>query len=78
MRFVTVVVAALALAGAAHAGGPTAHSADKNSSDFSNQAEAQHYFDANGGSPSNNVDGLDRDHDGTACDSNPCSYAEAK
>jgi hypothetical protein len=36
--------------------------------DFSSQAEAQAYFEANGGSPSNNVDNLDADHDGQACE----------
>jgi Excalibur calcium-binding domain len=32
------------------------------------QAAAQAYFDAHGGSPSNNVDNLDADHDGKACE----------
>ena len=41
---------------------------DKNCDDFSGHAEAQNYFEANGGSPSNNVDDLDRDHDGQACE----------
>ncbi|MDN4593830.1 thermonuclease family protein [Polycladomyces subterraneus] len=44
---------------------------DKNCSDFSIQSEAQSYFESHGGSPSNNVDGLDRDHDGIACESLP-------
>jgi len=35
---------------------------------FSSQAEAQTYFEANGGSPTNNVDNLDADHDGQACE----------
>jgi hypothetical protein len=38
------------------------------SADFSSQAEAQAYFEANGGSPANNVDNLDADHDGQACE----------
>lgn len=42
---------------------------DMDCSDFSSQSEAQAYFDSHGGSPSNNVDGLDRDHDGIACES---------
>jgi Excalibur calcium-binding domain len=42
--------------------------ADKDCADFSSQAEAQAYFEANGGSPSNNVDNLDADHDGQACE----------
>lgn len=48
------------------AGGP-----DRNCSDFSTQEAAQDYFDSRGGSPTNNVDGLDRDHDGIACESLP-------
>jgi Excalibur calcium-binding domain len=42
--------------------------ADKDCADFSSQAEAQAYFEANGGSPTNNVDNLDADHDGQACE----------
>jgi Excalibur calcium-binding domain len=42
--------------------------ADKDCSDFSSQAEAQAYFEAHGGSPTNNVDNLDADHDGQACE----------
>lgn len=41
---------------------------DRDCSDFSSQRQAQEYFDANGGSSSANVDGLDSDHDGTACE----------
>jgi hypothetical protein len=41
---------------------------DMNCPDFDSQAEAQQYFEANGGSPTNNVDGLDRDNDGVACE----------
>jgi hypothetical protein len=37
--------------------------------DFQSQSEAQSYFEANGGSPTNNVDNLDADHDGQACES---------
>lgn len=44
---------------------------DMNCSDFATQAEAQAYFESHGGSPTNNVDGLDRDHDGIACESLP-------
>jgi Excalibur calcium-binding domain len=42
--------------------------ADRDCADFASQAEAQAYFEANGGSPSNNVDNLDADHDGQACE----------
>lgn len=44
---------------------------DKDCKDFSVQAEAQQYFDAKGGSPLNNVDRLDSDHDGQVCESLP-------
>ena len=47
-------------------------SADKDCSDFANQAQAQSYFRSHGGSPSNNFDNLDADHDGIACESLPC------
>jgi GrpB-like predicted nucleotidyltransferase (UPF0157 family) len=49
-------------------GKPLAHAADKNCSDFSTQQQAQQFFDSYGGSPSNDVDGLDRDHDGVVCE----------
>jgi hypothetical protein len=44
---------------------------DVNCSDFSSHAAAQHWFDQHGGSPSNDVAGLDADHDGSACESLP-------
>lgn len=44
---------------------------DRDCSDFPNQRSAQEYFDRNGGSPSNNFDGLDADHDGIACEDLP-------
>ncbi len=44
---------------------------DKDCKDFSSQAEAQAYFNSKGGSASNNVDRLDGDHDGAACEDLP-------
>lgn len=44
---------------------------DKGCSDFTTHANAQAYFISKGGSASNNVDGLDGDHDGVACESLP-------
>jgi hypothetical protein len=44
---------------------------DYNCSDFATQAAAQSFFLANGG-PSSDPYGLDADHDGIACESNPC------
>lgn len=46
-------------------------SGDRDCGDFSTHAEAQAYFEAKGGSPSNNVDRLDRDRDGIACETLP-------
>jgi hypothetical protein len=43
---------------------------DKDCSDFASHAEAQAYFESRGGSPTNNVDRLDRDGDGLACEAN--------
>ena len=51
--------------------------ADKDCSDFANQAQAQSYFVSHGGSPSNNFDNLDADHDGVACESLPCPCSSA-
>jgi hypothetical protein len=59
---ITALVLALSAAPAALA------QADKDCADFSSQAEAQAYFETNGGSPTNNVDNLDADHDGQACE----------
>ncbi len=52
-------------------GGTGGGSLDKNCSDFSTQAEAQAWFNSHGGSASNDVAGLDADHDGVACESLP-------
>ena len=52
-------------------GGGGGGSLDKNCSDFSTQAEAQSWFVSHGGSASNDVAGLDADHDGVACESLP-------
>lgn len=46
-------------------------SRDKDCSDFATQEESQSYFESKGGSPTNNVDRLDSDHDGSACESLP-------
>jgi hypothetical protein len=51
--------------------GPDKPVADVNCSDFRTHAAAQRWFEQHGGSPSNDVAGLDRDHDGRACESLP-------
>jgi len=52
-------------------GGPNKPISEINCSDFSTHAAAQQWFTAHGGSSSNNVAGLDGDHDGLACESLP-------
>ena len=65
MAFLLITVLVLAMLAAPAA---LAQGADKDCADFSSQAEAQAYFEAHGGSPTNNVDNLDADHDGQACE----------
>lgn len=50
---------------------PSIYSGDKDCADFSTHSQAQAYFEAKGGSSSNNVDKLDRDGDGIACETLP-------
>lgn len=50
---------------------PSDDGIDKDCSDFSTQAEAQRYFESQGGSPTNNVDRLDANGDGIACNALP-------
>jgi endonuclease YncB( thermonuclease family) len=64
------LVAELALAGVA-AAPPPATAADRDCSDFDNQAQAQRYFIARGG-PRRDPDRLDADGDGVARASLPC------
>jgi hypothetical protein len=65
MAFLLIGALVLALSAAPAA---LAQDGDKDCADFASQAEAQAYFEANGGSPTNNVDNLDADHDGQACE----------
>ena len=51
--------------------GPNKPVSEVNCSDFSTHAAAQQWFTAHGGSASDNVAGLDGDHDGQACESLP-------
>lgn len=44
---------------------------DRNCKDFVTQEQARAYFEYFGGSTRKNVDGLDNDRDGIACESNP-------
>jgi endonuclease YncB( thermonuclease family) len=67
-----VVLVALMLAALAGIGPSTAAAGDRDCSDFDTQAQAQSYFDRMGGGPNNNVDRLDADGDGRACETLPC------
>ncbi len=73
-------VAVLALTSAIGPGfvASSSGSADRDCSDFTTQAEAQGYFTSHGGSPSNDFDNLDADHDGVACESLPCPCSRAE
>jgi hypothetical protein len=51
--------------------GPNKPISEINCSDFSTHAAAQQWFTDHGGSSSNDVAGLDGDHDGVACESLP-------
>jgi Excalibur calcium-binding domain len=51
--------------------GPSKPISEVNCSDFPTHAAAQQWFAKHGGSPSNDVAGLDHDHDGLACESLP-------
>jgi hypothetical protein len=55
----------------ASSAGPDKPISEINCSDFSTHAAAQRWFHQHGGSPSNDVAGLDGDHDGLACESLP-------
>jgi hypothetical protein len=52
-------------------GGPNKPISEVNCSDFATHAAAQQWFEQHGGSASNDVAGLDRNHDGIACSSLP-------
>jgi hypothetical protein len=52
-------------------GGPDKPIADVNCSDFTTHAAAQRWFEQHGGSPSNDVAGLDGNANGLACESLP-------
>jgi endonuclease YncB( thermonuclease family) len=75
----SVAGVALIAATALTVGGAPSHASepDRDCSDFSDQAEAQEFFESNGGSATNDFDNLDGDGDGVACESLPCPCAEA-
>jgi hypothetical protein len=71
-RFTAFLLALSGTTFIALAGGAPAFAKDTDCSDYPSQAAAQHYFDSHGGGPNNNVDLLDADGDGIACESNSC------
>jgi len=71
LTILIAVVATVALAGPAAA--QRAHTADRDCSDFSSQAEAQRYFESRGPGDPDRLDGSDGD--GRACESLPCPCA---
>lgn len=70
MKLARAIFAVLLATAFAYTFTSSASAAGVNCSDFGSPQEAQDYFIANGGSPTNNVEGLDRDHDGYACEAN--------
>ena len=64
------LAAALVAVGALAAAAPVS-AGDRDCADFSNQREAQKYYESKGG-PGSDPDRLDADNDGQACDSLPC------
>ncbi len=79
MRRLTTVAVLLVGFGvvAIHGGHASASEADRDCGEFPNQAAAQTFFVEHGGSASNNFDDLDADHDGIACEDDPCPCSTA-
>lgn len=77
MKKLFVVVASMVMLALSAASALGYHGGDHDCADFGSQEDAQTYFRARGGSPTNNVDNLDRDNDGVACeDHSPYASAE--
>ncbi len=70
MKLARAIFAVLIATAFAYTLTSSASAAGVNCDDFATPQDAQDYFINNGGSPSNNVEGLDRDHDGNACEYN--------
>jgi hypothetical protein len=73
MKRLVVLASLLAVCGAGIAAlpGPATARGDKDCKDFKNQRRAQIFFLRHGG-PRYDPDRLDGDHDGIACEDNPC------
>lgn len=70
MKLARAIFAVLIATAFAYTLTSSASAAGVNCDDFATPQDAQDYFINNGGSPTNNVEGLDRDHDGNACEYN--------
>jgi hypothetical protein len=71
MKLARAIFAVLIATAFAYTLTASAAAAGVNCIDFGGDPQAaQDFFIANGGSPTNNVEGLDRDHDGFACEAN--------
>jgi len=71
MKLARAIFAVLIATAFAYTLTASASAAGVNCIDFGGDPQAaQDYFISHGGSPTNNVEGLDRDHDGFACDAN--------
>ncbi len=68
MKLARAIFAVLIATAFAYTLTASASAAGVNCDDFATPQDAQDFFINNGGSPSNNVEGLDRDHDGNACE----------
>ncbi len=67
----TLATALLAITAMLAVAAPVLGRQERDCDHFSTQRQAQRYFERHGGSPSNNVDRLDADGDGRACESLP-------
>ncbi len=67
-RLISATLTALAVAALMVAPVLGNHPGDRDCDDFDSHAEAQRFFERHGGSSTTNVDGLDGDSDGDACE----------
>jgi len=68
MKKLSAILAALAIGALMPTPALGFHGDDHDCPDFNSQAEAQAYFESSGGSAANNVDDLDRNNNGVACE----------
>jgi hypothetical protein len=76
MALLALLAAAVFIAIAASSVAPQAIAKDKDCSDFKSQKAAQRWFHKH--NPKKDPSGLDADHDGHACEDNPCPCTNNK